>query len=148
MRDPARGQKVPRGRHPDIDRLRTSRAPAPAPLTKAGEVAAPTQLREVRGIGVAVARQKRVRRARSIQLRGRKRAHSHFVWVGCTTGGCRVGESRSSVGCETLSFSKRRWACLPRGQAAKRKAKCYRTKHNLKLMLYLIAGGLLDALTT
>jgi len=52
------------------------------------------------------------------------------------------------VGCETLSFSKRRWACLPHGQAAKRKAKCYRTKHNLKLMVYLIAGGVLDALPT
>ena len=33
-------------------------------------------------------------------------------------------------------------------QAAKRKAKGYRTKHNLKLMVYLIAGGLLDALPT
>ena len=31
-------------------------------------------------------------------------------------------------------------------QAAKRKAKGYRTKHNLKLMVYLIAGGVLDAL--
>ena len=35
-----------------------------------------------------------------------------------------------------------------RGQAAKRKAKCYRTKHNLKLTVYLIAGGVLDALPT
>ena len=33
-------------------------------------------------------------------------------------------------------------------QAAKRKAKGYRTKHNLKLMVYLIAGGVLDALPT
>ena len=61
---------------------------------------------------------------------------------------CRVGESRSSAGCETLSFSKRRWACLSRGQAAKRKAKGYRTKHNLKLTVYLIAGGVRDALPT
>src|SRR5271169_4669411 len=33
-------------------------------------------------------------------------------------------------------------------QAAKRKAKGYQTKHNLKLMVYLIAGGVLDALPT
>ena len=33
-------------------------------------------------------------------------------------------------------------------QAAKRKAKGYRTKHNLKLIVYLIAGGVLDALPT
>ena len=33
-------------------------------------------------------------------------------------------------------------------QAAKRKAKGYRSKHNLKLMVYLIAGGVLDALPT
>ena len=33
-------------------------------------------------------------------------------------------------------------------QAAKRKAKGYKTKHNLKLMVYLIAGGVLDALPT
>lgn len=33
-------------------------------------------------------------------------------------------------------------------QAAKRKAKGYRAKHNLKLMVYLIAGGVLDALPT
>ena len=61
---------------------------------------------------------------------------------------CRVGKSRSPEGCETLSFSKRRWACLPRGQAAKRNAKCYRSKHNLKLIVCLIAGGVLDALPT
>jgi len=33
-------------------------------------------------------------------------------------------------------------------QAAKRKAKGYRSKHNLKLMVYLIAGGVLDQLPT
>jgi transposase len=33
-------------------------------------------------------------------------------------------------------------------QAAKRKAKGYRSKHNLKLMVYLIAGGVLDGLPT
>lgn len=33
-------------------------------------------------------------------------------------------------------------------QAAKRKAKGYRTKHNLKLIVYLIAGGVLDTLPT
>ena len=33
-------------------------------------------------------------------------------------------------------------------QAAKRKAKRYRTKHNLKLIVYLIAGYVLDALPT
>jgi transposase len=33
-------------------------------------------------------------------------------------------------------------------QAAKRKAKGYRTKYNLKLIVYLIAGGVLDAVPT
>ena len=33
-------------------------------------------------------------------------------------------------------------------QAAKRKAKGYRSKHNLKLIVYLIAGGVLDTLPT
>ena len=33
-------------------------------------------------------------------------------------------------------------------QAAKRKAKGHRTKRNLELMVYLVAGGVLDALPT
>jgi hypothetical protein len=44
----ARGQKVPRGRLPDFDRLRTSRS-APAPQVSEGDVAAPTQVRDVGG---------------------------------------------------------------------------------------------------